>query len=213
VVIIFYSKVRRAASAALGEIGAESVPALLAALKEDAVWREGLAASALVKATPGATNLLAALLDAAQAEPAVRTPIAALLPRIGTPAAEALDRLLTGSDRRLKSWAVGVLRDFGTDAKVAVTNLLTILQAEDQWFRASAARTLGSIGPAAAPAVPALTERLKDEFAEARTAAATALGFIGVKNASVFEAIRLAAQDPNAEVAEAARAALTRLKE
>lgn len=206
--------VRRQAAAALSAIGAEAVPALVSSLQDERVWKDGHAASALIEITPDATDLTSALLDAVEANPAVREDVGPLVERIGPEAAPSINRLLLSDDRHVRWWAVDLLREFGPGAEVAVPNLVTVIETRDQWFRANAARTLGAIGAKAAEtaeAVRVLVDLTEDEFTDARAAAAEALGKLASKDDKVIDALKRLLRDDKEEVAAAASKALKEL--
>jgi outer membrane protein assembly factor BamB len=204
--------VREKAAAALARVGAEAVPGLIHALQDDRVWRESHAAKALVRATGGTADPAAALLDAAEADAAVREEAAALLARIGASAAPAVTKLLASDDRRVRWWAIGVLMEYGPGAKPATAELIRIARTGNQWFQAKAAQALGRIGPDARAAVPVLAAMLKHTWPDARAAAAEALAGIGQKTPDVLDALRAAAKDKDAKASAAAARALKKLQ-
>lgn len=207
--------VRRQAATALAAIGAEAVSALVSSLQDDRVWRDGHAAAALIEITADATDLTSALLDAVEADPAVREDVGPLIERIGPDAASAVNRLLLSDDRHVRWWAVNLLREFGPGAEVAVPNLVAVIETRDQWFRANAARTLGAIGAKAtekAEAVRVLVDLTNDKYTDARAAAAEALGNLAIKDDKVIHALKRLAKDKKEEVAAAASKALQRIE-
>jgi HEAT repeat protein/outer membrane protein assembly factor BamB len=205
-------EVRRKTADALAAIGGEAVPALVDSLRLDRVWNDGYAARALVEATPGAEDLTAALIEVVQANPEVREDVASLLERVGPAATPALSKLLLSGDRHVRWWAINVLRKYGSGARAAVDNLITVLETGNQWFRANAARTLGAIGPTAAEAVPLLIGLTEDEAPDARAAAAEGLAGIGIRNRKVVSALERLASDEDDRVSAAAEKAMVELR-
>ena len=167
--------VRKAAAAALGEIGPEAIAALLKALRTESVWAEGLAAKALVKASDAA-DLTAAVLDAAEGSAMVRDDALAVLTTMGPAAAPAVTKLLASDDRRVRWWALDVLMAYGPGAKPAVAELIRLLKEDNPWFRAKAAQTLGGIGVRDERVIAALRKAAEDKDEKVAKAAKDALG-------------------------------------
>jgi HEAT repeat protein/outer membrane protein assembly factor BamB len=205
------AEVRRRAALALAAIGSEAIPALITSLANETAWKDGFAARSLVQATPGAEDLVAAVVDAAEVSAAVRETCAAVLARIGPEAAPAVTRLLENDDRRVRWWAIGVLAPYGHGAAGAVSPLTAMVETGNRWFQAKAARALGAIGPEAGEAVPALLKILEHDHPDVRAAAAEALGAIGEKSPRVTKALQKSSKDADPAAARAAAEALARL--
>ncbi len=204
-------QVAQAAGQALGSIGPSAVPGLIRAMRDQAVWDRGIAARALVAATPEDDDLAGAVVSAAAGSRGVREDAKQVAARLGAPAVEPLIAVMGRADRYLRWWVIEVLHELGPAAAPAVPQLAQQVNTGDQWFRAHAAKVLGRIGPEARDAVPHLVKLLKHPYADARQQAATALGAIGQASQPVLDALREAAQDDEEKVSQAAAAALERL--
>jgi HEAT repeat protein/outer membrane protein assembly factor BamB len=202
--------IREGAAALLGEIGPMAVPGLVQALKDETVWKEGLAGSALIRAS-GTDSVGAALVAAAEGNRGVRGDVMELLGKCDGSAARHLNRPLKTGDRFLKWWAIEALRPFGPDAAPAIPLLIEYTRTGNQWFKGHAAGTLAAIGPAAKDAVPSLTAMLDHPYANARASAARALGSIGVGNDRITDKLKALASDGSENVATAAKEALQKL--
>jgi HEAT repeat protein len=162
---------------------------------------------------------------------------AAVLVRIGTPAAKGLVEALQENPEeqrievplvRLGKIAVPALRDalnddgvaeaaarvlgaMGASAVDAVPDLIALLQKKQISIgaRREAARALGRIGEPPAEVVPALIAALKDRRMEVRIQAAEALGWIGPEAKEATPALAAATQDEEPKLARKACQALS----
>jgi len=102
--------------------------------------------------------------------------------------------------------AIEALGKFGPAAVEAVPDLLTALQAKEDFVRWAAVKALGQISPHAEEVVRALTAALKDPADWVREGAALAL-----RTKCAVPALAKALQDPSSSVREAAAVTLRRL--
>ena len=205
-------RLAKAAARLMGQMGPAATGALIAALKDEAVYKAGDVTAALLASTPEDDDLVEVLVAAAEASKATRDDVKAILPRLGAQATPRLVKSMATADRFLRWWLIEVCQELGPDAAGAVEALAEVTRTGDQWFRGHAARALGLVGPKAAAATGDLVTLLKHPFADARKQAAIALGLIGEKSDAVRAALKKAASDEDAGVAEAAAAALKRLE-
>ncbi|MFP4052800.1 MAG: HEAT repeat domain-containing protein [Phycisphaerae bacterium] len=202
--------VRSKAAQAVGKLGPMVAPQLIKALRNDQVWKEGLAGQALVKAVD-AGDLAEALVLSAESVRNVREDAAELLPKLGGKPVPHVLKVLGRADRYTRWWCIEVLQRIGPEAVDATPELVSVMKTHDQWFRAHAAKAVGHIGPGASQAVDALIEQLSHSFPDARAKAAWALGGIGVADGKVLDALKKATRDKNEDVSTAAEAALKKL--
>jgi HEAT repeat protein len=166
---------------ALAEEGAEIVPAMIEAMKDDRTiyW----AILVLYEIGPDAKDAVPELAKALSHEKEeVRHEAAHALRAIGADAKEAVPALVEALDDELilvRLPSVLALGSIGPDAKPAVDKLTSYLEAEDALLKVCAVWALAKIEPdderLKTETVPALMEFLKDEDQEARRAAALAL--------------------------------------
>jgi HEAT repeat protein len=203
------ANVRRAAAAALGELGdARAVePLRLALTKSDREhdWRDTAAvADALVRlGAPSVGPLVATLGWHTQV---VRVSVAGALAAIGRPAVQPLVELLGDADLETRETAGQILTDIGADA---VEQLIEALSDELIRRRQWAARILGEIGDPRA--VKPLARALGDPLAGVRQAAARSLGEIN--DPSAADALAAALEDSDAGVRVSAALALAELSD
>jgi HEAT repeat protein len=146
-------RVRRAAAASLGEVGApatEAIPALMEALNGNDLESRRYACSSLGSLGRAAADAVPALISA-----------------------------LNDPDRDLQYRVLVSLAKIGTQAAPAVQILIDKFHNFDDVGRQQAAAALGQIGPAAASAIPILVDMLDDADVGNRTAADDALVRIG----------------------------------
>jgi HEAT repeat protein len=201
--------VRRAAAAALGELGdARAVDPLILALKNPAWehdWHDtAAAADALARlGAPAVGPLIAAL---GWHSKVVRVSAAGALGSIGQPAIDPLVVLLGDADLETRETAGQILVEIGTDA---VDPLIGALHDEQTGRRQRAATVLGEIGDPRA--VKPLSQALSDQMAGVRQAAARSLGEIADPGAAA--ALAAALRDPDPGVHRAAALALAEMKD
>jgi HEAT repeat protein len=176
--------VRAQAARSLSQLSlaADSVPALVAALRSRDPYVSSFAAWTLGGLGPAAAGAVPALV-------------------------EALDR----EEAYGRGGAAAALAKMGPAAEAAVPALVRALSDADGDRRWKAARTLGRIGPAARAAVPVLARALEDPNEYVRTHAARALGRIGASESDAVAALERAAHDGDDAVQKAAREALANL--
>jgi hypothetical protein len=80
------------------------------------------------------------------------------------PALPALVAAFGDSDKDVRAWAAQAVGNMGTSAIPAVRPLLDLLTADDKGVRISACMALGQIGPGANAALPALRAALSDSM-------------------------------------------------
>jgi HEAT repeat protein len=196
--------VRRAAAAALGELGdARAVAPLSLALRNpdwEHDWHDmAAAADALVRlGEPSVGPLIAAL---AYHSRVVRVSAAEALGAIGRPAVQPLLVLLGDDDLENRETAGQVLAEIGADA---VDQLIEALSDESSGRRLRAAKVLGEIGDPRA--VERLSRALKDQIAGVRQMAARSLGKIA--DARAADSLVAALGDPDPSVGKAAALSL-----
>lgn len=158
---------------------AQSVPALVAALRDpDPTVREQ-AAVALGRLGPAAREAIGPLVATFSDEDLyLRGAAAVALGQIGSDAVPALVRALGDTSGDVRWSAAIALGRLGSQARDAVGALITALSDADENVRWCAAVALGAIGPAAREAVPVLTEALHDRDESVRCGATLALGQI-----------------------------------
>ncbi|HEY2941057.1 MAG TPA: HEAT repeat domain-containing protein [Vicinamibacteria bacterium] len=164
------------------DLAPDSVPALVAALRNDDGYVRGFAAWTLGSMGEAARDAVPALVDSLLRE-------------------EGYER----------GGAAAALAKMRSAAAAAVPALLDGLRSADGDRRWKAARTLGRIGPAAAAAVPALTLALTDPDEYVRAHAARALGRLGLAADPAVPALEQAARDPDKNVRKEAHQALEHL--
>lgn len=179
------SQVRNDAVAALGEIGAPSVRALIDVLGKESSdpVTAALAAAALGMVGPDAAPAIPALTKAlASKSEKLREQAAHALAGIGPAAKEAvpaLADLLTSKTGQVRAIAANALGNLGEASAPATSGLIKALTDPDVNVRRESAQALGEIGPAAKAAVPSLIVALSDDQGAVTMHAAEALGRIG----------------------------------
>jgi len=170
-------------SAALGHMGKQTVPQLVAALDDNDPRVARAAAGALHDIGP----------DAAAAVP-------------------TLIRMLRQGDQAGRGAAIWGLTGIGPEARAAIPVLIEMLQHEDFHTQYWSCQALGQIGPDARTAVPTLIDRLRHGLASVRRHAAAALGNIGPDiGREGLDALIEALDDPSEPVRENAVVALGKL--
>jgi HEAT repeat protein len=166
--------------AVLVQLRADSVPALIDALKRGDVQVRKAAVNLFLQLSPDEYRpAVPALVDALKdSDGYVRFRAAVALIPLGAEARAALpalDAMLRDDWSTNRLWAAAAIGKIGRDKKV-VPVLREALQVQaDGSLRRNAAEALGAIGPEAKAATPALAEALKDGDAGVREAAAKAL--------------------------------------
>ena len=212
------SQVRRAAAAALGQLGQDATPAVpqLAEALTDSAWivRQA-AAEALGQLGQVAARAVPQLANAlADSDKVVRQAAAEALVGLGQAAAPAVLQLadaIADSDKVVRRAAAKALGQLGQAAAQAVPQLAEALTDSDEDVRQAAAEALGRLGQAAAPAVPQLAEALTDSDEDVRQTAAKALGQLGQVAARAAPQLANALADSDKVVRQAAAEALGEL--
>jgi len=106
----------------------------------------------------------------------------------------------------IRSRAVAILREMGSNAHTAIPVLTRLVKSPDAEARLWAIQILGSIGPSAEVAVPALVTMLKSGTIEEREAAARSLGAIGSPAAKAVPELLSAMEAKRVPVGTAVRA-------
>lgn len=191
--------VRKTAAGVLCTIGPtarESVPALLRAMKDEAVWVRAWAGTALAAVVP---NAPAASLNAITAalsddDTRVRQSAAHALGRLGHRARRAIPQLtaLLGDENPwTRSAALSALEQVGVEGHTEVVPPVLALLKGDKasWYTGDAAAVLATVGPAA---LSALVEALEDE--QTAREAARAIIRLGEKGKAAIPALLNAAR-------------------
>jgi HEAT repeat protein len=154
---------RKYAVEGLAEMGpalSETVPSLIAALRDTAGNVRASAIEALGKIGPPAAEAVPVLITAlGDSNVLIRAAAAEALGRIGPPAAEAVPVLITAlgdADALVREKVAEGLGEIGSAAAEAVPALITTLSDVEFRVGAAAAKALGKIGPTAAPALVAV---------------------------------------------------------
>jgi HEAT repeat protein len=122
-------------------------------------------------------NAIVALIGAlCETDGALLTEIQRALRRCGLASLPLLTQALAHHDARVREGAAEVLRDFGPQARMAVTALTRALRDPSERVRCRAAQALGASGRDEAGALRGLERALDDEAAAVRAAAAEGLG-------------------------------------
>jgi len=204
--------VRSSAIFALGGIGKDAVPALIAALQDpDPIIRRG-ATSALKGIGKDAKDAIPALVLVLKTDKdaSVRSSAASALGRIEKDAKEAVPALVlvlkTDKDSSVRSSAAYALGSIGPEARNAVPDLVAVLKDKDKPVILIAITALGGIGK---EAVPALVAALQDSDSTIRYEAANALRLVGKDAKEAVPALVLALKtDKDASVRSSAASAL-----
>lgn len=173
---------RMRAVTALGQFGAQAVPALVQVLRDPEPGLRLNAAATLGQIGPAAKDAAPALVE--------------LLRDRGT------------ADAPLPMIISHILVSIGS---TVIPLLVQALRDPDAVVRFQAARTLGAFGPAAKEAVPALVEALQDSDKEVPMIATRALGEIGMPAKDAVPALRkLGERDP--KLKDAVKEALSKIE-
>ncbi|HMF17886.1 MAG TPA: HEAT repeat domain-containing protein [Gemmataceae bacterium] len=230
--------VRPGAAEALGAMGRDSrdsIPTLLAVLKETdpelrvaAAEAVGKIAAAEAQADKNAVRAKAAysdllFLSKVDQNEGVQKAAGTALAKIGRPTGDDVNILLQLLEDKMQPahfrHAAGqVLGIVGPEAIKATVRLGKVLgnAEDDAGVRTLAAYALGDIGPPAKTELPALLAALKAPEVGIKAGAAYAFGeiFQGMKKlpAELVPALELAAEHPDINVSEAAKAAIKKIK-
>ena len=117
--------------------------------------------------------------------------------------------LASDDDALLRRIAATRLGQFGSQASVAVTDLVQALRDPEPRVRQSAANALGQIGPAA---LPHLEPLLDSDGREIRMRAIYSIGRMGATAKSMVPRMEALRSDPDKGVAQAAAVALLRIQ-
>ena len=116
--------------------------------------------------------------------------------------------LASDDDALLRRVAATRLGQFGSQASVAVADLVQALRDPEPRVRQSAANALGQIGPAA---LPHLEPLLDSDGREIRMRAIYSIGRMGTAAKSMVPRMQALRSDPDIGVAQAAAVALLRI--
>jgi HEAT repeat protein len=194
------SAVRQQAIGALKQIGPESVPPLVRALR---VKRSRLTKIFLPNWDQSSWFAYSRL---NQARTQLRA--AKALKELGPIAAPAVLELFLDAESGVQQSAVETLAGMGPSV---VPLMAKSLGHREVQVRTCSAFTLGRLGTSSGSAVPALMEALSDPVPSVRSAAATALGDIGPSARPAVPQLIRALQDPEFTVGSSALRALDRL--
>ena len=111
-----------------------------------------------------------------------------------------------------RTYACGVLRELGPDAKPAIPALIKALNCGDIYVEREAPRALGAMGKTAAEAVPELVNNLRKTNRDAGWFSATALGDIGAPALTAIPELEIASQSSAGSMVESAQKALDKLR-
>ncbi|HEX7491383.1 MAG TPA: HEAT repeat domain-containing protein [Candidatus Limnocylindrales bacterium] len=203
------ASVRRAAVAALGELGdARAVDPLILAMRNPDWQHDWHDTAALTEAltrlgTPSVGPLIATLTWHSNV---VRVSAAGALAAIGRPAVQPLIALLGNADLETREAAGQILAEIGADA---LDQLIEALNGEVSSRRQWAARILGEIDDPRA--VEPLLRALTDELAGVRQTAARSLGTIA--DLRTADALVSILDDPSGDVRRSAALALAEMRD
>jgi HEAT repeat protein len=180
--------------------GAQAVPVLVEMLRtSDSAEVRWSAADYLGRLGPDASDASEALLAALDdPDPHVQSVAAEAIPKVGTPADEAvpaLADLLATRHAPVAAYAISVYKAQAQAALPQLTQLLadTSQTADARW---NAARTIGKTGPPAIDTLPVLIEMTRDREATVRGNATEAIGDIGPTAVAGIPALIDALDDP-----------------
>ncbi len=196
---------RADASAALGRIGKDSLPVLLAALEDHNADVRRAAASALAQLGPdaqGAVPALARLL--LDPDRSVRDVAAYALQTIGAPAAGMLGNAIEQGDERARGAAVQSLLLIARSLRQAEPALVKMAQSDNATSRQQAIQALGVIHIPDNPTIKTLTNALSDPALEVRLAAANALANVSIRGQAAVPALIVCLEDSSPELRQAA---------
>jgi len=147
---------KRAILKHLHELGKQSLPPLIRALKDPDVQMRRNAALEFLNLAGGFAVELRPKLDISEALP-------------------DLIQALNDSDSSVRAWTAQAIGEIGPNAKGAIPALVTLLNDPDEGPRNSSCLALGKIGPAAREALPALRQALSDPSMDVRRFAQQAI--------------------------------------
>lgn len=194
---------------AIASLGESVVPRLNNALKRPLTRKPAVAVAA--KLGPKAAGAVSALVEAANADPALRTEIQLALGAIGSKAAPATDMLvksLASENAGDRESALYALRKIGPGAKGAVGALAEKMQADDSFDSYAAAWALARVAPGDAKIGEALVGKLEKGLKHAdeqtRLECASALGELGGAAEAAKPSLEQAAKEDSSAVVRAA---------
>jgi HEAT repeat protein len=191
---------RAAARQTFLEGGPQAVPVLVEMLRSsDSAEVRWSAADFLGRLGPdaaAASKMLLAALD--DPDPHVQSVAVEAVPKVGTPADDAVPALAGLLDTRHAPVAAYAISNYRAQAAPALPELTQLLadtsqNADARW---NAARTIGKTGPPAIDALPVLIEMTRDSEATVRGNAAEAIGDIGPTAVAGVPALIAALEDP-----------------
>lgn len=194
---------------AIASLGESVVPRLNNALKRPLTRKPAVAVAA--KLGPKAAGAVSSLVEAANADPALRTDIQLALGAIGSkaaPATEMLVKSLSSEKAGERESALYALRKIGPGAQAAVGTLAEKMQADDSFDSYAAAWALARIAPndtkIGEALVAKLEKGLKHADEQTRLECASALGELGGAAKAAKPALEQAAKEDSSAVVRAA---------
>ncbi len=205
-------EVRENVIEAIASLGESIVPRLNNALKRPLTRKPAVQVAA--KLGPKAAGAVTSLIEAATADPALRTDVQLALGAIGpkaAPATEMLAKSLSSQQAGERESALYALRKIGPGAKAAASPLAEKMQADGSFDSYAAAWALARIAPGdekiGAAIVAKLEQGLKHADEQTRMECVTALGELGAAAESAKAALEHAAKEDSSPVVRAAAAA------
>ena len=167
----------------LAEFGAEAVPELIAAMREETL--------ATIEETEAKTP------DNAHGTNPTSGCAALSLATIGEPAVTALTETLSDNHWWVRAVVANVLGHIGSDAVASVPALRTSIKDNHWWVRRNAIEALGAIGDFSSELLSDLTRALGDEDYRVRRNAALTLSKFGESGDIAVEALGTMLEDEN----------------
>ena len=167
----------------LAEFGAEAVPELIAAMREETL--------ATIEETEAKTP------DNAHGTNPTSGCAALALSSIGEPAVEALTKTLSDNHWWVRAVAANVLGRIGSSAIASASALRTAIKDNHWWVRRNAIEALGAIGDSSPELLSDLTEALRDEDYRVRRNAALTLTKFGESGDIAIKALSTMLEDEN----------------
>ncbi len=167
----------------LAEFGAEAVPELIAAMREETL--------ATIEETEAKTP------DNAHGTNPTSGCAALSLSFIGEPAVAALTETLSEDHWWIRAVAANVLGRMGSDAIASAPALRTAIKDNHWWVRRNAIEALGALGDFSSELRSDLKEALSDEDYRVRRNAALTLAKFGESGSTAIEALATMLEDEN----------------
>ncbi len=163
-----------------GPAAADAIPDLLAILSDPSKLTDNVARAA-ARIAPD-SDMVAMALNQALSVPELREEVVKALQEVGPKAAVAvpeLQKILMGTEEKLRIPALRVLGNVGEAAKPAVPDIVRLLTDKEEATREAAANSLGSLKEHAIDTVPDLVKALTDASQNVQRESLRALGEIG----------------------------------